>query len=126
MRALAEVSRAISASLDPDTVLGTVVAHAAALSGSDGGGALFAHDPTSGMLHLRASSLFDEQLLAVLRATPIRLGEGVVGRAAADRQPHQVPDILVPGAYDSGAREAMERAGLRAVLAVPLGCARSR
>src|SRR5207253_719617 len=52
--------------------------------------------------------------------TPLRVGEGAVGRAVAERAPVQVPDILAEHAYDSRLRGVMVRAGLRALLAIPL------
>jgi signal transduction histidine kinase len=54
-----------------------------------------------------------------VRERPIRLGETVVGRAAAERAPVQYADVLAEEA-DDRTRAALERAGYRAVLAVPL------
>jgi signal transduction histidine kinase len=51
---------------------------------------------------------------------PLRKGEGVMGRAAETREPIQVADIAVPGAYQSHLRDVLIRAGFRAVLSVPL------
>src|SRR4030095_6287022 len=47
-------------------------------------------------------------------------GEGAIGRTAITRQPVQVPDIIVPGAYDSRVRPSLIESGGRAVLAVPM------
>ncbi|MBM2806461.1 MAG: His Kinase (phosphoacceptor) domain protein, partial [Deltaproteobacteria bacterium] len=55
-----------------------------------------------------------------LRANPPRLGDGVVGRAAASREPVQVPNILEERAYAPRLRQILERYGFRATLAVPL------
>src|SRR5262249_35728395 len=47
-------------------------------------------------------------------------GEGVTGRLATTRAPAEIPDITVPGAYESRVREILIRTGHRALLAVPL------
>ena len=63
----------------------------------------------------------EEELITALRANPPRLGDGVVGRAAASREPVQVPNILEERAYAAAhARAMLERFGFRASLAVPL------
>jgi signal transduction histidine kinase len=51
---------------------------------------------------------------------PIRFGEGLMGRAAEQREPMQVPDIRHEGAYQSRLRDMLLRMGYRALLAVPL------
>src|SRR5678809_1476208 len=55
-----------------------------------------------------------------LRANPPRLGDGVVGRAAASREPVQIPNILEERTYAPRMREMLERFGFRASLVVPL------
>src|SRR5262245_28866462 len=62
----------------------------------------------------------EEELINALRASPPRLGDGVVGRAAASREPVQVPNILEERAYAPRMRQLLERFGFRASLAVPL------
>ncbi|MFI5184546.1 MAG: sensor histidine kinase, partial [Vicinamibacteria bacterium] len=62
----------------------------------------------------------EDELIEALRAAPIRLGEGAVGRAGRARQPVQIPDILDEATYTGRLREVAERAGYRALLAVPL------
>jgi signal transduction histidine kinase len=59
-------------------------------------------------------------LITALRANPPRLGDGVVGRAAASREPVQIPNILEERTYAPRMREMLERFGFRASLAVPL------
>jgi signal transduction histidine kinase len=54
------------------------------------------------------------------RSEPIRFGEGALGRAALERQPVEVPDVLDASAYEGRMREVMRRTDFRAVLAVPL------
>ncbi|MBI4573550.1 MAG: GAF domain-containing protein [candidate division NC10 bacterium] len=119
LRALGEVSRAVSSSLDLETVLTTIVSRADQFSGTDGG-AIYEYDEPTERLYLRATQKFEEELVEALRGMPLRMGEGAVGRAAASREPVQIPDVLEESAYQGRLRELMERSGFRAVLAVPL------
>ena len=119
LRALGEVGRAVSSTLDLDAVLGTVVAHADALSGTDGG-VLYEYDEAAGEFHVRATHRLGAEMIAALRSAPVRLGEGAVGRAALTREPVRVADITAEGAYRGRLLDAMVADGYRAVLAVPL------
>ena len=56
----------------------------------------------------------------VARHSPLRKGEGAMGRAAETREPTQVADIAAPGAYQSHIRDTLLGAGYRALLSVPL------
>jgi signal transduction histidine kinase len=119
LKALGEVGQAVSSTLDLETVLTRIVSHAVQLSGTDGG-AIYEYDEASEEFLLRATDHMEEELINALRANPPRLGDGVVGRAAASREPVQVPDILEERAYAPRMRQMLERFGFRASLAVPL------
>jgi signal transduction histidine kinase len=119
LRALGEVSQAVNSSLDLQTVLSTIVSYAEQLSGADGG-VIYEYDEASEMFHLRAAQHLDEALIQTLRTTPLRLGEGIIGRAAAARQPVQIADHLALGADQGRLRDVMARSGFRALLALPL------
>jgi signal transduction histidine kinase len=119
LRALGEVGQAVSSTLDLETVLTRIVSHAVQLSGTDGG-AIYEYDEVSEEFHLRATDHMEDELINALRANPPRLGDGVVGRAAASREPVQVPNILEERAYAPRMRQMLERFGFRASLAVPL------
>jgi signal transduction histidine kinase len=119
LRALGEVGQAVSSTLDPETVLTTIVSRADELSGTDGG-AIYEYDEATGQMQLRATHRFDEALVEALRSRPLRPGEGAVGQAAVTREPIQIPDIAAEGAYVGPLRDILPRAGFRAVLAVPL------
>jgi GAF domain-containing protein len=119
LKAVFEVGQAVSSSLDLETVLTTIGAHAITLSSADGGG-IFELDDSTGLLNLRTSHRQDPELVAVLRRTPLKVGEGAAGRAVATRKPVQIPDATVEGAYQSSIREVLIRSGFRALLAVPL------
>ena len=117
LKALAEVGRAVSSTLDLDTVLTTIISHANQLSGTEGG-LIFEYDGVSEELHLLAVQNIEEELVRALRARPLRKGEGVTGRMVETRAPFQVPEITAEGAYP--VRDIFIRAGYRALLAVPL------
>ncbi|HSB41516.1 MAG TPA: GAF domain-containing protein [Methylomirabilota bacterium] len=119
LQALGEVSQALSSTLDLDTVLNTIVAHASQLARTDSCSA-YEYDESAEQFLLRATHNLDEAVVAVARRTPIRRGEGVLGRMAATREPAQITDIGQEGAYRGPLREVLLRTGSRALLAVPL------
>ena len=119
LRALGEVSRAVSSTLDLEMVLNTIVSRAAQLAGADGA-SIHEYDDATREFQIRAAHNYDPELVESLRAMPIRLGEGLMGRAAERREPVQVPDIVREGAYQSRLRDMLLRIGYRALLALPL------
>src|SRR5262249_45008740 len=123
LTALGAVGQALSSTLDLEAILQTIVTRASQLAGTDAC-SVFEYDEAAEVFRLRASSYADpretETLDPIGRATPIPQGQGVVSRAAALRQPVQVPDIAVEGAYDSPIRGPLLQAGYRAILTVPL------
>ena len=118
LTALGEVSQALSSTLDLDTVLTTVVNRAVELAGADGG-SIFEYDENAQEFQPRVSTEAVD-VVAATRQTPLRKGEGAVGRIAVTREAVQIPDIAIEGAYDSHARGALLRSGRHALLAVPL------
>ena len=118
LTALGEVGQAISSTLDLETVLKTIVSRAVQLSGLNGG-SIYEFEEASGDFHLRAAENMPEEMAEVYRRMPIRLGESIVGGAAAKREPMQVPDIQ-DESYQTRYRELLIRQGYRAILAVPL------
>jgi GAF domain-containing protein len=119
LTALGEVSRAVSSTLDVETVLQTVVSRARQLAGADGC-LIYEYDEPSQQFHLRAADNLDADYVETLRGLPLQKGEGVSGRAAEMREPVQVADITGRAAYESRVREVTIRAGFRAALSVPL------
>src|SRR5712692_9516557 len=119
LTALGEVGQAVSSSLDVDTVLNTIVGRAVQLAGADGG-TLYEYDEGTESFELRATTNVDNQVRQLQRTSRLRLGEGAVGIAGQIREPVEIPDIAIEGAYDSRLRAALLRAGTRALLAVPL------
>jgi GAF domain-containing protein len=119
LTALGEVGRAVSATLDVETVLQTVVSRASQLAAADGG-SIFEYDEGTQEFRLRATHAYVPELTAVLQETPVRMGEGGIGGAAARQEPMQVPDIAREGAYETRFRDILLRTGYRALVAVPL------
>jgi signal transduction histidine kinase/HAMP domain-containing protein len=120
LKALGQVSQAVSSTLNLETVLTTIVVQAVQLSGTDGGG-VYEYDEVRQEFSLRVTHHMDEELIEAIRAAPIRLGEGAVGQGAASRTPVQVPDILDEREYSvTRLRVILARLGYRSLLAVPL------
>jgi signal transduction histidine kinase len=119
LTALSEISRAVSSTLDVETVLGTIVSHASQLAGG-AGSAIYEYDEAAEQFELRATHGYDAGFVEALRASPLRKGEGLMGRAAEMGEPIQVPDITQAGAYQSSVRDVVMRFGYRALLSVPL------
>ncbi len=120
LKALGEVGQAVSSTLDLQTVLATIVARAVQLSGTSGG-LIYEYDEGTQEFHLRATHRMEEELVEVLRAAPVRLGEGAAGQAAATRAPVQITDILDERQYGvTRFRTILARLGYRSVLSVPL------
>jgi PAS domain S-box-containing protein len=120
LRALGEVSQAVSSTLDLETVLATIVSRAVDLSGSYSG-IVYEFDETTKAFHARAIHRITPEYLEVLRASPIRLGEGAMGRAGVSREPVQIADVenekqLVAPQV----RGLLARQGMRSLLALPL------
>jgi signal transduction histidine kinase len=119
LKALGEVSHALSSTLDVDVVLDTIVTRANDLIGADGC-TIFEYDEAAEQFHLRATRNLEPRLVELARGTPLRKGDqGILGRLPSERQPVQVPDIT-RGSYSSPISAALIEAGYRAVVAVPL------
>jgi signal transduction histidine kinase len=119
LTALGEVSRAVSSTLDVETVLDTIVSRASQLAGA-AGCSIYEYDEETERFERRATHNYDAEFVGALRAVPLRKGEGLMGRAAEMREPIQIPDITQPGAYQSSVRDTLIRFGYRALLSVPL------
>ena len=119
LTALGEVSHALSSTLDVETVLDTIVSRASQLAGG-AGCAIYEYDESAERFELRATHGYDAAFVEALRAAPLRRGEGLMGRAAELREPAQIPDMTLPGAYESNIRDTLIRLGCRSLLSVPL------
>jgi PAS domain S-box-containing protein len=120
LQALNEVSQAVGSTLDLETVLATIVSRAVELSGS-AEGIVYEFDEATGTFHARATHQVTPEHLQTLRASPVHLGEGAVGRAGVIRRPVQVADIQEEWQLVAPqVRELHAREGMRSLLAVPL------
>ena len=119
LRALGEVGQAVSSTLDLETVLSTIVSRATQLTGMDGG-SIYEYDEARGEFHLHTADKLPDELVAALRATPMRRGEGALGRMALTGEPVEIADIRDEAAYQSRVRDLLVHIGFRSLLAVPL------
>jgi signal transduction histidine kinase len=117
LKALGEVSQAVSSTLDLQEVLVTIVAHAVELSETESG-AIYEFEESTEEFQLRATHRMSEELIQAIRAARFDMAETVMGRAAVNREAVQVPDILEEPNYPL--REIIKRDGVRALLAVPM------
>ena len=118
LRAFGEVGQAVSSNSDLETVLTRIVSHAVQLSGTDGG-AIYEYDEQSEEF-LLGDRPYGGGTHQCLHANPPRLGDGVVGRAAASREPVQVPNILEERAYLRACARCSSASVSVPALAVPL------
>src|SRR6516162_5691793 len=116
LRALGEVSQAINSTLDVETVLTTIVAKAVQLSGTEAG-TIYTFDESRQKFRLRATHGMDEEMIAAIRDRSIRVGETVIGKAAAEGTPIQIADTLKDASL---VLDIIVQAGFRALLTVPL------
>src|SRR5499433_2003681 len=118
LRALGEVGRAVSSSLDFQSVLASIVSHAVDLSHADAG-TIYEFDEVAQVFVPQANYGMSEELIETLRQTHIGIGVGEtgIGQAAAMRRAVQIPDLEKRAGY---ALAFMVRAGFRSLLAVPL------
>jgi signal transduction histidine kinase/DNA-binding response OmpR family regulator len=117
LRALGEVSQAVSSSLDLDEVLTTIVTRAAELSGADGG-SIFEFEPSTAEFVLRTCAGTSQALVQTLHDIRIGLDETFIGQAAATGEVRQAPDLDVEP-HDPHV-DALRQNGWRSMVAVPL------
>jgi signal transduction histidine kinase len=118
VRTLAEISRAVSSSLDLRQVLSTVAGHAVERSNADASG-IFEFNPERKVFEVVASHHLSQEFLDQIRLTTIDPQVGLLRRAAESRQPIQVPELTA--ASDLYFRDITLQAGFRALMVVPVG-----
>ena len=117
LRALGEISQAVSSSLDVDHVLSTIVTRAVELSGTEGG-SIFDLDPATRLFQLRACHGTQPDVANRLRNTRIHLDETFLGRCAMSRLPGQLADLReAPG---DPHLDTLRQRGWLSILVVPL------
>jgi GAF domain-containing protein/anti-sigma regulatory factor (Ser/Thr protein kinase) len=118
LKALGQVSQAVNSSLDLKIVLDTILGHACEMS-ETGGGAIYVLNEESGELVLEAGYNMTDEHLAAVRQHPIHLGDPVVGECALRGEAVEIVDVTTE-ARSYPLFGILERAGFRALLAVPL------
>jgi two-component system, NtrC family, sensor kinase len=113
-RALLEAGRAVTASLDPERTMRVIMEQARAVLGVQSCG-IMTRDAATGELTSVASLDLPDTMIAKVR---IREGEGITGRAVAERRPVQSADTF----SDLRVRfpDLQRASGLRSMLAAPL------
>ena len=91
LRALGEVTQAVNSTLDLQTVLDTIVAKAAQISGTEAG-AIYVLDERQREFQLSATFGMSEELIAAVRNMHAEVSEAV-GLATETHEPEQVADL---------------------------------
>jgi GAF domain-containing protein len=117
LQALGEVSQAVNSTLDLETVLSTIVAKAARLSGTEAG-AIYGYDERAREFRLRATYGMDQALIDALTQRHIGLDDPNVAEVFAQREPLQVADLKEEAA--SELNKIALSAGYRARMVAPL------
>ncbi len=117
LKALGEVSQAVSSTLDLETVLTSIVRHAVQLSKTDAG-TIYEFDEVEGVFVPRINYGAHTDLIEALRKSRLRVGDRtVIGQAAVKRTPVQIPDLAESPDYPIS---YVQQAGYHALLALPL------
>jgi signal transduction histidine kinase len=117
LRALEEVGRAVSSSLDTKAVLATIVSRAVELSKADAG-AIYSYDVTRKEFDLAEALALGEDFQDAVRGTVIKFDDSILGLSARKQEPIGVPDLAMTTHYPL--RGATLGAGFNSVLVVPL------
>jgi signal transduction histidine kinase/DNA-binding response OmpR family regulator len=116
LRALGEVTQAVTSTLDLETVLTTIVAKATQLSGTEAG-AIYVFDEAQREFRLHATYGMSEELVAAITDQHAALSDAV-SEAAEQGEPVQVADLQ--DEPPSTVNDIIMKAGYRARLLVPL------
>jgi signal transduction histidine kinase len=123
LTALGDVGRALSSTLNLEAVLQTIVTRATQLT-ETAGCVIWEYDKPREEFRLLVSHYTDDMDAAILPSqggvTTIPKGQGLTTHVMEQRQPVQIPDIAVEGAYESPVRKPLIDVGHRALLGVPL------
>jgi signal transduction histidine kinase len=117
LKALGEISRTVSSTLDLETVLINIVQHAVQLSGADTGTIYEIDEETQTFMPSINFGMSDE-MIRVLSESKLRVGDDtVIGQAALRKSPKQIPDLKNISNYPLS---SIIEDGFRALLALPL------
>jgi GAF domain-containing protein/HAMP domain-containing protein/anti-sigma regulatory factor (Ser/Thr protein kinase) len=117
LKALGEVGRAVSSTLDLKTVLETIVARGAELGEAEAC-SIFRYRPKNRQFKLWHAAGLEPEFAMTVRAIDVNEDETVMGRAVRSHEPIEIPDLsALP---NMPLRDASLAAGYRSVLIVPL------
>ncbi len=119
LRSLGEVGKAVNATLDMGQVLQTVLENACKMAYA-GGGTIYVYDIAIDAFQLEAGYNMSEEHIQRVRAQPIRMGDPIVGECGARREVIQHADLTHADGPKSPLVDILLRAGVRAILAMPL------
>jgi signal transduction histidine kinase len=119
VRALGDTIQAVSASLDLQKVLRTIVVHATELSGSDAG-LIYEFEENAQIFRFRAGHLLRPEFISTLEAVPPTLRNSIIGRSAVAAEPQNISNLSDAGPHTILAFNTLLLAeGYRSVLAIP-------
>jgi signal transduction histidine kinase/HAMP domain-containing protein len=116
VQGLGDIIRAVSASLDLEKVLQTIVIHATELSRSDAG-LIYEFDAAAQVFRFRAGHLIRPEFIAMLEDVPPSFRDSIMGRAALKGVPDQIPDMEADASY--AFKDKVLGEGYRSLLAIP-------
>jgi signal transduction histidine kinase len=120
VRALGETIQAVSASLDLQKVLQTIVLRATQLCQSDAG-LIYRFDERAQEFHFHAGHLLRPEFISTLEAAPPKLRNSIIGRAGVTGDPQNIFDLSDMGPSKSLVFNSLLLAeGYRSILAVPI------
>ena len=117
LKALGEISKTVSSTLDFENVLTKIVQHAVQLSGADTG-TIYEFDDEFQTFVPRINIGMNENMIKALNESKLRVGDKtVIGQAALHKLPQQIPDLKNTSNYPLS---SVIEEGFRALLALPL------
>jgi len=117
LKALGEVSQAVSSTLDLETVLSSIVRHAVRLSKADSG-TIYEFDEAKHVFVPRINYGVSQEFIEELRESHLHVGDAtVIGQAAINLCPYQIPNLEGVPDYPL---PYVKQAGFKALLALPL------
>ncbi|MDZ7666517.1 MAG: histidine kinase dimerization/phospho-acceptor domain-containing protein [Desulfotignum sp.] len=117
LKALEEISRTVSSTLDIETVLIHIVQHAVLLSGADTG-TIYEYDNETQTFRPSINFGMSDEMITVLSESALHVGDDtVIGQAGLHLLPKQIPDLKEIPDYPVS---SIIEEGFRALLAIPL------
>jgi len=118
LRALIDVSQAINSTFELQALLEAILSHACRLADS-GGGAIYTYDETSEEFSLAATHGMSAELIDAVRNAHRHLhDDSPMAQSALKRSAIEITDLASETSYEM--RDALLKADVRALLAVPL------